>query len=526
MFIAMGIILISMSVLKIGTLVRFISTPVMSGFTTAAACLIGLSQLKNAFGFIPAVPQQGDANTEWNYQVMQWYAYNWNGTVKDTKLGTTHASRNPYATSIFIGLYVSLILVQRFKEVARTPANKNTLWFKSYVIFANLSSFIGIIIAGKVAYDIISANYSHGKFTDYYASKLKIVGSVVPGLDIIRLPSFQYPWGQLFVDILPLTFITFMESYSIAVKLAIENNELHMLSCDQELFAIGIANVVGCVGSAYPVAGSYSRSSLNNVAGAKTPLSKAVTICSILLALGVATKTFFFIPQAALAAVIWVALYNILGFTEFWEAYKSSFKDFFVMLITFVITFVFDTSIGLAAGIGAALLVFLFETVLSVRNVPVVRQVGKGRQVIELIRLNNTLNFMTIPRIKDFIDIGILMRPDPPHAIIIDCVDVKHIDLTSLKAFEEIRDHCHELSIIFVMVNLIDEVKCELMKFNVVSDELDVDLPVLIEENDEEDKAKHYDILKKGFVELHEEPMRVASQVQSHPSLQALSYEI
>jgi hypothetical protein len=71
-----GIILVVMSILNLGRLINFISMPVMSGFTTAAACLIGLSQLKNAFGFsqkIPIVPQQGMPGYDYNYQVMAWY---------------------------------------------------------------------------------------------------------------------------------------------------------------------------------------------------------------------------------------------------------------------------------------------------------------------------------------------------------------------------------------------------------------------------------------------------------------------
>lgn len=503
----------------------------MSGFTTAAACLIGLSQLKNAFGFSTPVPQQGDANTEWNYQVMQWYSRNWYGTYNNTAKDGNHTFQNPIAVKIFFGLYIPLLVIQRLKGIIKaTPEQKKTLWFKAWTLFANLSSFIGIIICGKVAYDAISANYSKGKITDYYASKLSIVGPINPGVNIIRVPSFKYPWGTLFVDILPLTFITFMESYSIAAKIATTNKQLHLLSCSQELWAVGLANMIGSVGSAYPVAGSYSRSSLNSTAGGKTPLSNAVTVCAMLLCLGVATEALFFIPNAALAAVIWVALYNIIAFTEWWEAWVSSFKDFCVMIITFFITFVLDTSVGLAVGLGASLIVYLFENLLSKRNFPVSRQVGKARQVIELIRLNNDLNFLTIPRIKDFISFDILMREIPPHAIIIDFVDVKHIDLTSLKAFSEIKSQCHELNIIFAVTNLIEEVEKDLIKFDILGDVDRADLyppESVISEGageddvDETDDAPvSFDILKKeGFKELTENPNKAVQLLQAHPAL-------
>ena len=521
---AMGIILVAMSVLNLGSLIRFISFPVLSGFTTAAACLIGLSQLSSAFGFIVKAPQQGDANTTWNYQVMQWYVQNWNGTL--TNNGQTYQYRNPVATNIFIGIYVPLAIIQRLKSlIAATPERKKQLWFRVWALFANLSPFIGIVIAGKVAYDIISAHYSHGIFDDYYVSKLSIVGAITPGVNIIRIPTFNYPWNTLFVDVLPLTFVTFMESYSVANKFATMNKQLHFLNSSQELWAIGIANMIGSVGSAYPAAGSYGRSSLNGFSGAKTPLSGIVTVCCVLFVLGEATKTLFFIPKPAFAAVIWVALYNILAFTEWWEAYKTSVKDFFVMIITFSMVFVFDSGVGLAVGLGVSLLVYLFEYVFSGRNRPISKEVGKNGLKIELVRLNNDLNFLTIYRIKDFISFDILMREEPPHALIIDFVDVKHIDLTCIKAFEEIKAECHEKSVLFITTNVIPPVQEEMVKLGIFGDceQIDVGIGEEVEKESTKDAMStnpSLQDLKRGFHELQDIPQQTVHKVNSSPELQ------
>jgi SulP family sulfate permease len=59
----------------------------------------------------------------------------------------------------------------------------------------------------------------------------------------------------------------------------------------------------------------------------------------------VLTETFHFIPQAALSAVIWVALLNLIDVSEFWKAWKHSKKDFWAMLITFILTLVYNTGI-------------------------------------------------------------------------------------------------------------------------------------------------------------------------------------
>lgn len=96
-----GIILALMGVLNLGSFIRFLSHPVISGFTSAAACLIGLSQLKSAFGFPKVVPQIGALKgVEFNYQQMQWYIKNWNGRTEATKGHSSILYRNHFAVKV------------------------------------------------------------------------------------------------------------------------------------------------------------------------------------------------------------------------------------------------------------------------------------------------------------------------------------------------------------------------------------------------------------------------------------------
>ena len=97
----MGIILMTLSLLNLGQYIRLISHPVMSGFTTAAACLIGLSQLKNAFGFTyPAVPQVGANGIVSQWQVMHWYKDHWNERYHNDPKNQDHYYKNFYATRV------------------------------------------------------------------------------------------------------------------------------------------------------------------------------------------------------------------------------------------------------------------------------------------------------------------------------------------------------------------------------------------------------------------------------------------
>jgi Sulfate permease family len=98
-----GIILVLMSVFNLGSFIRFLSHPVLSGFTSAAAMLIGLSQLKSAFN-CSGVPQVGDATlgVEYQYQQMQWYVKNYSGTYNTKFQGKTVAINqvNQYAVKV------------------------------------------------------------------------------------------------------------------------------------------------------------------------------------------------------------------------------------------------------------------------------------------------------------------------------------------------------------------------------------------------------------------------------------------
>ena len=83
----------------------------------------------------------------------------------------------------------------------------------------------------------------------------------------------------------------------------------------------------GGISSSYPAAGSFSRSSLNANAGARTPASKTTTIIVVLLSLQYMTKTFQYIPQAALAAVIFSLLVEMLLYKIVFKSSMYSFLD-------------------------------------------------------------------------------------------------------------------------------------------------------------------------------------------------------
>ena len=338
---------------------------------------------------------------------------------------------------------------------------------------------------------------SHSKSNPYSIS------NIILHISIIRMPSNKYPLTQLLGDVFPLTLIGFMESYSVARKIATSRNELHILNASQELFAIGACNLVGCFSSGYPICGSYSRSSLAYVSGAQSPFCAVITLIIIVIALGSLTGSFFYIPQAALSGIIFVAVTNIIAPSEFVEAWIHNRNDFLTMLITFIITLVFDTALGLAAGIGVSVFMLLKDIVFSPDSKPFYEILpnmntldgnddieaaaeknsdsqdppeGDGRApmkdlTVQIVRLNNDLVFLTAPAIKDtLVDELLNKRGHKFEALILDFSDVKIVDISGMIALKETMTHTRGKAIKFVLMHVRKSIFNKLEKFGITSD--------------------------------------------------------
>jgi high affinity sulfate transporter 1 len=515
-----GIILCVMSILNLGHLINFISHPVMSGFTTGAAMLIGLSQMKNAFGFsekLPAAPQQGQVGYEYQHQVMSWFKHyfydRFNTHTSDANFLTQgdqigHLWINPYAIKICFGLYIPLMVIQIFKNsIPATAERKKQLWYRAFLVFNSLAPFFAIIIGAHIAWRLKESDHFHEKTVSHswYKSQLKVIGQLTPGLHYIRVPKIRWPFAAFLGDCIPLTMIAYMESYSVARRIAAQRNELHILNASQEMWGNGVANLMaaGCTG--YPVSGSFSRSSLNYATGARTPASKLMTVAIVALALGALTEAMYYIPNAALSAIIFLAISNLINFSDFWEAWRHSKKDFFVLCVTFTIVFALDSSTGLAVGLGASLFVLLCDIVMGKRNAPWVSVPRKENDGIDVVNLEADVYFLNAYRVKDFIA-GLYIKPptpttdsstrgekafftitttldavfrphvligveETPNAIAIDFSTVRQIDITGMKVIDETLSEGRTRGVRFVLFNIHPEIAAVLAKFGVKNDE-------------------------------------------------------
>lgn len=144
---------------------------------------------------------------------------------------------------------------------------------------------------------------------------IRIVGTIPPGLPSPRLPGIQLTgalFGELLLASLPIAMIGFLEAVSMA-KMAARKFK-YEISPNQELVAIGFAQVIGGIFSAYPCTGSFSRSAVMIQTGGKTQLAGLIVSAMILLTLLFLTPLFYYVPYSLLAAIIIVC--RLFSFTS------------------------------------------------------------------------------------------------------------------------------------------------------------------------------------------------------------------
>ncbi len=335
-----GLIQLAMGLARLGFLVNFLSHPVLSGFTTAAALVIGSSQLKHILGI--SVP-----NSEQLAELL--------GNIA-AQLGNT----NP------ITLTISILALA-------------TLWF--------FRSYLGIVLAktgispqmstfltrtGALVVVVVGTLLVWGLGLDRTAT-IKIVGAIPAGLPTFTLPPTSWTLIQaLFPIALTISLVGFMESISVATSLASKRRQ--KVDPDQELVALGLANLGASVTGGYPVTGGLSRSVVNFSAGAMSGLASIFTAIFVALTALFLTPLFFYLPQAILAAIVIIAVTNLLDFKGLRHIWQYSKADATAWMATFVVVLATNVETGILAGVGVSLALFLWRT--SKPHVAVVGRVG------------------------------------------------------------------------------------------------------------------------------------------------------
>lgn len=393
-----GALQLAIGLLRMGFVTKFISHPVLSGFIYASAVIIAVSQARHLFG----IPVEAAHSTVATVRELA-------GNVGQTS-GLTLALG---LTSI-----VAMLALGRFAP--RIPAPLAVVAAATAVVFA-----FGL----------------DGRGVD-------VVGGVPQGLPALSVPALDLEVvRQLAPAAVVVAFVGFVESISVAKVIAARDN--YKINSNQELRALGLANVAAAFFSGFPVAGSFSRTAVQHQAGGRTQAASIMTALMIIVVLLFLTPLFYYLPNAALAAVILVAVYGLLDFSEARRIFRLGRADGMAMVVTFIVTVLAGVEEGIIAGVVFAMIVFVRRTAypeiaelgyvesedafLGTNSYP--RAVTFPRTLI--VRFDARLYFANVPQLEDWLISATADRPDLK-LLVIDCRGVNGIDVTAIEGLENL----------------------------------------------------------------------------------------
>lgn len=395
-----GLMLIATGLARLGTYIKYIPFPVVTGFTAGIAVVIFSSQVGDILGLtLHQVP--ADA-------VGRLFAD-----------AAAIASINPSALAIATGTLGTILLLQRFAP--RAPA---------FLIAIALAGFLAWALALPIT--TIGTRF----------------GGIPSALPAAHMPAWSFAGLR---TLFPAAFTIFalggIESLLSAVVADGMTGRRHRANC--ELVAQGLANIASAVMGGIPATGAIARTATNIRAGARTPIAGFIHAIAILVMMALFAPLASYIPLAALAAVLAIVCWNMAELHVFGLVLQSSPGDRAVLILTFLLTVFADLSLAIAAGIVLSALVFvrtMAETTEARRLLPHVpddvdefahpnaaaiarRELPPG---VDVFRLRGPLFFAAAAEFE-----GLLARSGGvPKVLILRMADVPVIDATGAAALK------------------------------------------------------------------------------------------
>ena len=405
----MGLIQLALGAFRLGFLSDFLSRPVISGFTSAAALIIGFNQMGNLLG----VPLLRSAQLH---------------HLVGSAMENLSAAHLPTLglSALSIGLLLALN-----RLAPRIPGALVV------VVMGAASVALGLVTTGTI-------------------------GTVPSGLPDFHIPAVQAADVRaLFPVAATLALVAFMEAFSVAKSIAQKTRD-HEVDADQELRALGMANAVGSLFGAYPTSGGFSRTAVNHRSGARTGVSAIIAATIVALTLLFLTDLFQYLPKASLGAIIAVAVVSLFDLAYFRTLWRTHRDEAMLMLATFLITAFSGMVMGIAAGVALSLILTLYRTSRPhtaelgaiggvYRNLNRFPKATKSPGQL-LIRYDGPLNYASQSHFKDHLMRRLDIREnegDPIRRVVLSAKSIPHLDASACAMLEGLLDDFESKGIAF-----------------------------------------------------------------------------
>jgi SulP family sulfate permease len=405
-----GIVLLALGALRLGLLANFLSHSVLSGFTSAAAIIIIVSQLPHLLGI--ALPGKL--------------------TLQDAPGAVLGAIANLNLPTLGLGVLSVMLLLLSGRPLERLLAKLGMT--KAHAGVVGKTAPLAVVLVGTFLVAGLGLDAGHG---------VAVVGTLPTGL-----PDFGIALagpevvGELLPAAVLIALVGYVESVSIAKTLA--NRHRQTIDPNQELIALGGANFAAALSGGMPVAGGFSRTMVNYSAGARTQAAAIVT------ALLVGAVALFFtpalaqVPKAALAAIIIVAVSRLIDIRGAITAWRYDRHDGVVLLGTTLGVLVVGIEAGLMLGVVLSLLLYVWRAsrphVAELGRLPGsehFRNINRYADLetwpeILLLRVDENLSFANSAYLEEIIMERVAHKPRLEHLVLV-ASSINSVDLSALE---------------------------------------------------------------------------------------------
>ncbi|MBD0403845.1 sulfate permease [Flammeovirga sp. EKP202] len=393
-----GLFQVFFGLIRLGFLVNFMSKPVISGFTSAAAFIIGIDQLKNLFGV--ELTARGTALEVLWATVQQFDAFN--------------------VQSILIGISGLFIIHFTKKWLKKVPG-----------------SLVVVLFGLGIMY--------------FFHLEVKVLGSIPSGLPVLKIPYFKL---DLILQLLPASaiigLIAYMESISVSKALQLKHKNEYKIKNNREFIALGLSDIIGSFLGAFHTTGGFSRSAVNEQSGAITNLANIISGVILLFTLLFLTPYFEELPLAIIGAIILVAVYGLIDIEYPRLLWKTKREDFYMLAITFLVTLFFGIQIGILSGMILSLLLLVRRTAM-----PHIAVLGKlkgcneyrntnrfsdveVRDDVLIIRQDAQMYYANCNHFYEFVLQEVEKKKDTLEVVVLHFGSVSNIDSTALSVLEDL----------------------------------------------------------------------------------------
>nr|MBS0036587.1 solute carrier family 26 protein [Saprospiraceae bacterium] len=393
-----GIIQLGMGLMRLGFVANFLSHPVISGFTSAAAIIIGLSQLKHLLGIEMAGSDK-----------IQLIVSEFLENMNDIHLIT-----------LLIGLG-GILVIKGSKKIHKM-----------------LPGSLLAVILGIVLVSILSLE---GK-------GVSVLGEVPQGLPTFISPSWEMnKWVKLLPIALTISLVGFVESYAVAKTIQTRRRD-YKLDANQELIGLGMANFGAAFLKGFPVTGGFSRTAVNDQSGARTGLASLISALLIVFTLLFLTSFFYYLPTAVLASVIIVSVLGLINLQIPVQLWKKDKSDFYLLMATFIVTLTGGIEVGIIVGFALSIILVIFRAsrphMARLGRIPgtdVFRNLDRFYQLEEhsdtlIMRVDGPLYYANIDYVKKNFDKWVEEKGKKLKNIVLDTHTITSLDSSAAHALE------------------------------------------------------------------------------------------